>query len=134
MGCYEISLGDTVGVGTPTKARAMLSAVAEQVAISRLAAHFHDTWGQALANVLACLEMGLAVVDSAAAGLGGCPYAKGASGNLATEDLIYMLQGMNIETGVDLGKVAAAGWKIAKLLGRQPSSKAALAWKATCAG
>ncbi|HEX4231222.1 MAG TPA: hydroxymethylglutaryl-CoA lyase [Bryobacteraceae bacterium] len=131
MGCYEVSLGDTIGVGTPRKARAMLSEVAEHVPIDRLAAHFHDTWGQALANVLACLEMGLAVVDSAAGGLGGCPYAKGASGNLATEDLLYMLQGMNIETGIDLGKVAATGWRIANLLGRQPSSKAALAWKAS---
>jgi isopropylmalate/homocitrate/citramalate synthase len=132
MGCYEISLGDTIGVGTPLKAQAMLSEVARLVPINRLAAHFHDTWGQALANVLACLEMGLTVVDSAAAGLGGCPYAKGASGNLATEDLLYMLRGMNIETGVDLGKVAAAGWRISDLLGRRPSSKAALAWKASC--
>jgi isopropylmalate/homocitrate/citramalate synthase len=132
MGCYEISLGDTIGVGTPIGAKAMLSAVAEHVPIARLAAHFHDTWGQALANVLACLEMGLAVVDSSAAGLGGCPYAKGASGNLATEDLLYMLRGMNIETGVDLEKVAAAGWKTATMLGRQPSSKAAVAWKASC--
>jgi hydroxymethylglutaryl-CoA lyase len=132
MGCYEISLGDTIGVGTPIKVKAMLSAVAERVPIVRLAAHFHDTWGQALANVLTCLDMGLAVVDSAAAGLGGCPYAKGASGNLATEDLLCMLHGMNIATGVDLGKVAAAGWKIAHLLGRQPSSKAAVAWKASC--
>jgi isopropylmalate/homocitrate/citramalate synthase len=132
MGCYEISLGDTIGVGTPIGAKAMLSAVAEHVPIARLAAHFHDTWGQALANVLACLEMGLAVVDSSAAGLGGCPYAKGASGNLATEDLLYMLRGMNIETGVDLEKVTAAGWKIATMLGRQPSSKASVAWKASC--
>lgn len=131
MGCYEISLGDTIGVGTPLKARAMLAAVAEHVSISRLAAHFHDTWGQALANVLACLEMGLAVVDSAAAGLGGCPYAKGAAGNLATEDLLYMLHGMNIQTGIDLGRVADAGWTIARLLGKQPSSKVALAWNAS---
>lgn len=130
MGCYEISLGDTIGVGTPIKAQAMLSEVAAQVPIQKLAAHFHDTWGQALANVLACMEMGLAVVDSAAAGLGGCPYAKGASGNLATEDLLYMLHGMNIETGVDLGKVAAAGWDMANLLGRRPAAKAAIAWKA----
>ncbi|MGC2657608.1 MAG: hydroxymethylglutaryl-CoA lyase [Bryobacteraceae bacterium] len=130
MGCYEISLGDTIGVGTPAKARAMLSEVAERVPISRLAAHFHDTWGQALANVLACLEMGLAIVDSAAAGLGGCPYAKGASGNLATEDLLYMLHGMNIETGVQFDKVAAAGWDMCNLLEKLPSAKAALAWKA----
>jgi isopropylmalate/homocitrate/citramalate synthase len=134
MGCYEISLGDTIGVGTPLKARAMLAAVAEHVAIEKLAAHFHDTWGQALANVVACLEMGLAVVDSSAGGLGGCPYARGAAGNLATEDLLYMLDGMKIETGVDLDKVAGAGWRISGLLGRQPSAKAALAWKANHAG
>jgi isopropylmalate/homocitrate/citramalate synthase len=127
MGCAEISLGDTIGVGTPGKARAMLDAVTAQVPMERLAVHFHDTYGQALANVLACLELGVATVDSAVAGLGGCPYAKGASGNLATEDLLYMLRGLGIETGVDLDSVAAAGRVISERLGRQPVSKVAQA-------
>ncbi|RDD62891.1 hydroxymethylglutaryl-CoA lyase [Ferruginivarius sediminum] len=127
MGCAEISLGDTIGVGTPGKARAMLDTVAGHVPMERLAVHFHDTYGQALANVLACLEMGVATVDSAVAGLGGCPYAKGASGNLATEDLLYMLRGLGIETGVDLDSVAAAGRVISDRLGRQPASKVAQA-------
>ncbi len=125
MGCAEISLGDTIGVGTPLKAQAMLRAVAEAVPIDRLAVHFHDTWGQALANILACLELGVAVVDSAVAGLGGCPYAKGATGNVATEDVVYMLNGMGIETGVDLAKLAAAGRAISAALGRAPVSKVA---------
>jgi hydroxymethylglutaryl-CoA lyase len=123
MGCYEISLGDTIGVGTPLQAQAMLRTVAEIVPIDRLAVHFHDTYGQALANILACLELGVAVIDSAVAGLGGCPYAKGASGNVATEDLVYMLDGMGIETGVDLAKLAAAGRLISAALGRAPASK-----------
>ncbi|MFN3310384.1 MAG: hydroxymethylglutaryl-CoA lyase, partial [Thermomonas sp.] len=109
MGCYEISLGDTIGVGTPGKARAMLRAVATEVPMAALAIHFHDTYGQALANVLACLEEGVAVVDSAVAGAGGCPYAKGASGNLASEDLVYMLHGLGIDTGVNLPQLAATG-------------------------
>lgn len=100
LGCHEISLGDTIGTGTPDKAQAMVRAVAERVPVDRLAAHFHDTYGQALANVLACMDVGVSVVDSAAGGLGGCPYAKGASGNLATEDLLYMLDGMGVTTGV----------------------------------
>jgi len=108
MGCYEVSLGDTIGVGTPLKARAMLAAVAERVPVGRLALHFHDTYGQALANILACLELGVGVVDSAVSGLGGCPYAAGASGNVATEDLVYMLEGMRIRTGVDLPKLLEA--------------------------
>ena len=125
MGCYEISLGDTIGTGTPLKAQAMLRAVAAVVPIDRLAVHFHDTWGQALANILACLELGVAVVDSAVAGLGGCPYAKGATGNVATEDVVYMLDGMGIETGVDLVKLAAAGRAITAVVGKAPASKVA---------
>ena len=109
LGCYEISLGDTIGVGTPLKARAMLRAVAGAVPMSALAVHFHDTWGQALANVAACVEAGVRVADAAVAGTGGCPYAKGASGNVASEDLVYMLQGMGIETGIDLEALADTG-------------------------
>ena len=125
MGCYEISLGDTIGVGTPLKAQAMIQAVTTLVPIEQLAVHFHDTWGQALANILACLELGVAVVDSAVAGLGGCPYAKGATGNVATEDVVYMLDGMGIETGVDLMKLAAAGRAITAAIGKPPASKVA---------
>ena len=125
MGCAEISLGDTIGVGTPLKAQAMLRAVAQVVPMERLAVHFHDTWGQALANILACLELGVSVVDSAVAGLGGCPYANGATGNVATEDVVYMLNGMGIETGVDLARLAAAGRMISAALGRPPASKVA---------
>ncbi|MBF6023467.1 hydroxymethylglutaryl-CoA lyase [Lysobacter niastensis] len=124
MGCYEVSLGDTIGVGTPAKARAMLLAVAQEVPISSLAVHFHDTYGQALANILACLEEGVAVVDSAVSGTGGCPYAKGASGNVASEDVVYMLHGLGIETGVDLPKLAETGRWLAALLGRETGSKA----------
>jgi hydroxymethylglutaryl-CoA lyase len=127
LGCAEISLGDTIGVGTPLKARAMLAAVAERVPLDRLAVHFHDTYGQALANILACLELGVATVDAAVAGLGGCPYARGASGNVATEDVVYMLNGLGIETGIDLEKLAAAGAAICAELGRPPASKVALA-------
>jgi len=127
MGCYEVSLGDTIGIGTPAKARAMVEAVAAVVPRERLAIHFHDTWGQALANILACLEAGIATVDSAVAGLGGCPYAKGASGNVASEDVIYMLDGLGIETGVDFAVLAAAGRFISDKLRRPPGSKAAQA-------
>ena len=123
MGCYEISLGDTIGVGTPAKARAMLQAVASEVPMAALAIHFHDTYGQALANVLACLEHGVAVVDSAVSGAGGCPYAKGASGNVASEDVVYMLHGMGIRTGVDLPLLAETGRWLAGLLGRETGSK-----------
>ncbi len=125
LGCYEVSLGDTIGVGTPLKARAMLETVAQRVPMHSLAIHFHDTYGQALANILACLQLGASVVDSAAAGLGGCPYAAGASGNVATEDLVYMLDGMGVLTGVDLGQVIAAGRLISSALGRQPTSRLA---------
>ncbi|MGH8075077.1 MAG: hydroxymethylglutaryl-CoA lyase [Lysobacter sp.] len=123
MGCYEISLGDTIGVGTPGKARAMLKAVAAEVPMPALAVHFHDTYGQALSNILACLEEGVAVVDSAVSGVGGCPYAKGASGNVASEDVVYMLHGLGIETGIDLDRLADTGRWLAALLGRETGSK-----------
>ena len=125
LGCAEISLGDTIGVGTPARAQAMIEAAAARVPIERLAVHFHDTYGQALANILACLELGVAVVDSSVAGLGGCPYAKGATGNVASEDVLYMLDGLGIETGVDLAKLAEAGRMICRHLGRPPASKVA---------
>jgi hydroxymethylglutaryl-CoA lyase len=132
MGCYEISLGDTIGVGTPGKVRSMLRAVAERVPMERLAVHLHDTYGQALANIYAALQLGIEVVDSSVAGLGGCPYAKGASGNVATEDVVYMLDGLGIETGVDLDKLAAAGRMICAALGRTPASRAAQALAGKC--
>ncbi|MCL1090926.1 hydroxymethylglutaryl-CoA lyase [Shewanella profunda] len=127
MGCYEISLGDTIGVGTPQKAHRMLQTVAERVPVEKLALHFHDTYGQALANILACLDLGVRVFDASVAGLGGCPYAKGASGNLATEDLVYMLHGMGLETGIDLQKLALAGQAISTQLNRNNGSKVATA-------
>lgn len=123
MGCYEVSLGDTIGVGTPGKARAMFRAVAAEVPVAALAVHFHDTYGQALSNILACLEEGVAVVDSAVSGTGGCPYAKGASGNVASEDVVYMLHGLGIQTGVDLDALADTGRWLAGLLGRETGSK-----------
>lgn len=131
LGCYEVSLGDTIGVGTPGKARAMVRAVAAEVPVGALAVHFHDTWGQALANVLACLEEGVSVVDAAVSGTGGCPYAKGASGNVATEDVVYMLHGLGIDTGVDLDALADTGRWLATLLGRETGSKVARALSAT---
>ncbi len=124
MGCHEISLGDTIGVGTPLKARAMLRAVAAEVPLAALAVHFHDTYGQALANIAACLEDGVRVVDSAVAGTGGCPYARGASGNVASEDVVYMLHGMGMETGIDLPALADTGRWLAGVLGRDNGSKA----------
>jgi len=124
MGCYEISLGDTIGVGTPGKARAMIETVAKRVPLDRLAGHYHDTYGQALANIYASLEAGVATFDASVAGLGGCPYAAGASGNVATEDVLYMLQGLGIETGVDLERVVEIGQWICGVLGREPGSKA----------
>lgn len=127
MGCYEVSLGDTIGVGTPLAAQRMVAAVAEKVPVERLAAHFHDTYGQALANLFAVLQQGVAVIDSSVAGLGGCPYAKGASGNVATEDVVYMLDGLGIETGVNLDGAAAAGRYICGKLGRPSSSRAGMA-------
>ena len=131
MGCYEVSLGDTIGVGTPANARAMLRAVAAEVPMAALAVHFHDTWGQALANILACLEEGVAVVDAAVSGTGGCPYAKGASGNVATEDVVYMLHGMGVDTGIDLAALADTGRWLAALLGRDSGSKVAKALAAS---
>ena len=128
MGCYEISLGDTIGTGTPAKARAMLQAVAAEVPMPALAIHFHDTYGQALANILACLEEGVSVVDAAIAGTGGCPYARGASGNVATEDVAYMLRGMGIETGTDFTKLVETGVWLAGRLGRDTGSKAGRAY------
>lgn len=125
MGCDEISLGDTIGVGTPGAARAMLRACAAEVPMARLAAHFHDTRGQALANVYACLEEGVRTVDASVAGLGGCPYANGASGNLATEDLVYMLHGLGFETGVDLEALTETARWISAHLGREPASRLA---------
>ncbi len=131
LGCYEISLGDTIGVGTPAKAAAMLRAVAAEVPMPALAVHFHDTYGQALANILACLEEGVAVVDAAVSGTGGCPYAKGASGNVASEDVVYMLQGMGIETGIDLAALSDTGRWLAALLGHDTGSKVTKARSAT---
>ncbi|WP_444923618.1 hydroxymethylglutaryl-CoA lyase [Microbulbifer sp. DLAB2-AF] len=127
MGCYEISLGDTIGVGTPEAAKRMLEQVMARVPVEKLAVHFHDTYGQALANIYAALQMGVAVVDSAVAGLGGCPYARGASGNVASEDVLYMLNGMGIETGVDLQLLAEAGNFISEQLGRETNSRVAKA-------
>ena len=125
LGCSELSLGDPIGIGTPLKARAMLEAVAARVPIGRLALHFHDTYGQALANIFACLELGAAVIDSAVGGLGGCPFAPGAAGNVATEDVVFMLDGMGIATGIDLAALAAVGRKVSAALGRAPISKVA---------
>ena len=123
MGCYEISLGDTIGVGTPLAAQRAVEAVAARVPIGHVAAHFHDTYGQALANLLAVLELGVATIDSAVAGLGGCPYAQGASGNVASEDVVYMLDGMGIKTGVDLDALAATGQWICDVMDRRNESK-----------
>ncbi|MGY0619187.1 hydroxymethylglutaryl-CoA lyase [Lysobacter sp. A378] len=123
MGCHEISLGDTIGVGTPGKARAMLKAVAGEVPMTALAVHFHDTYGQALSNILACLEEGVAVVDSAVSGVGGCPYAPGASGNVASEDVVYMLHGLGIHTGINLELLAETGRWLSSRLRRETSSK-----------
>ena len=123
MGCYEISLGDTIGVGTPRKARAMLEAVAGEVPMAALAVHFHDTYGQAVANVAACLEAGVRVVDAAVSGTGGCPYARGASGNVATEDIVYLLDGMGFAHGVDLEALVDTGRWLSALLGRESMSK-----------
>ncbi len=127
MGCYEISLGDTVGTGTPLKARRLVERIASDVPLGQIALHFHDTYGQALANLFACIELGVCVVDSAVAGLGGCPYAKGATGNVATEDVVYMLDGMGIETGLDLARLCAAGRMISSELGRPTASRVAKA-------
>ncbi len=130
LGCYEVSLGDTIGVGTPLKAKHLLRAVAGSVPMTQLAMHFHDTYGQALANLYAGLEEGCRVIDSAAGGLGGCPYAPGATGNVATEDVVYLLEGMGIATGVDMPKLVAATNAISRLIGRPPVSRVASALNA----
>jgi hydroxymethylglutaryl-CoA lyase len=127
MGSYEVSLGDTIGVGTAGKTKALLATVAERVPMASLAGHFHDTYGQALTNVYAAMEMGVATFDCSFSGLGGCPYAKGATGNLASEDVLYMLDGLEIETGVDMTKLRAAGQFISDVLGRLPVSRVARA-------
>ncbi len=129
MGCYEVSLGDTIGTGTPGKARAMIDACARRVPLERLAGHYHDTYGQALANIYASLEMGVSTFDASIAGLGGCPYAAGASGNVATEDVVYMMNGLGVETGVDLKRLVEIGRWICAVLGREPSSKVNKAFK-----
>ena len=125
MGCYEISLGDTIGAGTPRATSLLLEDVLKDIPAQKLAAHFHDTYGQALVNLYKALEYGIATIDSAVAGLGGCPYAKGASGNVATEDVVYMLNGMKISSGVNMGKLLTASSYISEVLGRPPVSKAA---------
>ena len=130
LGCYEVSLGDTIGVGTPKKARELLRAVAGHVPMASLAMHFHDTYGQALANLYAGMEEGARVIDSAAGGLGGCPYAPGATGNVATEDVVYMLEGMGIATGVDMARLVSATNEISKLISRPPVSRVAAALNA----
>jgi hydroxymethylglutaryl-CoA lyase len=127
MGCYEITIADTIGAGTPGKTRVVIEAVAKHIPVAKLAGHFHDTYGQALANTLAALECGVTTFDSSVAGLGGCPYAKGATGNVASEDVLYMLDGLGIETGVDMGKLIAAGEFICRELGRETLSRAARA-------
>jgi hydroxymethylglutaryl-CoA lyase len=127
MGCYEVSLGDTIGTGTPGKTKTMIEACARRVPLERLAGHYHDTYGQALANIYASLEMGVATFDASVAGLGGCPYAAGASGNVATEDVVYMLNGLGIHTGVDLDQLVDIGEWICGILKKTPSSKAARA-------
>jgi len=127
MGCYEISLGDTIGTGTPGRTRRLIATVAEVIPVDALAGHFHDTYGQAIANVYAAMEAGVATFDSSVAGLGGCPYAKGATGNVATEDLLYLLEGLDIETGIDMTRLRLAGRYICAFLGRQPASRVARA-------
>ncbi|MDT0499531.1 MULTISPECIES: hydroxymethylglutaryl-CoA lyase [unclassified Halomonas] len=127
MGCYEVSLGDTIGTGTPLTAKRMLEAVSREVPMEKLAAHFHDTYGQAIANLYAVLEEGIAVIDSSVAGLGGCPYAKGASGNVASEDVVYLLNGLGIESGIDLDALADTGTWITQTIGRPNRSKVGVA-------
>jgi len=133
MGCYEISLGDTIGVGTPGTIRAMLEEVVKVVPLDQLAVHCHDTYGQALANILTALQMGVSVVDSSTAGLGGCPYAKGASGNVSTEDVVYMLHGMGIQTGINLDKLVETGKFISSHLKRETMSRVGRATQAKIA-
>lgn len=133
MGCYEVSLGDTIGVGTPKKAAKLIQTISRQVPVEQLAVHFHDTYGQAIANIYASLEEGVRTIDSSVAGLGGCPYAPGAGGNVATEDVVYLLQGCGYETGVDLNILSECGHWISQQLNRPTASKVALALKGQCA-
>jgi len=133
LGCYEVSLGETIGTATPARVQTMLTEVMEAVPREMLAVHLHDTYGQALANLMAALELGIAVADSSVAGLGGCPYAKGATGNVASEDVLYLLNGLGVRTGVDLDRLAAAGRIISAELGREPASKVARALAAKAA-
>ena len=130
MGCYEVSLGDTIGVGNPATIQRMIEACTRHVPIARLAGHYHDTYGMAIANIYASLEMGMAVFDSSVAGLGGCPYAQGASGNVATEDVVYLMYGLGIETGIDLAKLAAIGDWISSAINRPNGARAG---RAICA-
>jgi hydroxymethylglutaryl-CoA lyase len=123
LGCDDIGIADTIGVGTPVRTREVFEAAAKKYPLSQISGHFHDTYGQALANILVCLELGVSTFDTSVAGLGGCPYAKGATGNVSTEDVLYMLHGMGIETGIDLDKVCAAGEFISQVLGRTPHSR-----------
>ena len=125
MGCYEVSLGDTIGIGDPLRTQLLIDAVADRIPIEKIAVHFHDTYGQALANILRAIDKGVTTIDSAVGGLGGCPYADGASGNVATEDVIYMLNGMSLSTGVDLNKIVETAWWISKKLNKNPSSRVA---------
>ncbi|MDQ5914337.1 MAG: hydroxymethylglutaryl-CoA lyase, partial [Pseudomonadota bacterium] len=134
MGCYELSLGDTVGIGNPASVQRMIEACARHVPMKQLAGHYHDTYGMAIANIYASMELGMRVFDSSVAGLGGCPYAAGASGNVATEDVVYLLNGLGIETGIDMDKLLDAGQFILQHLGREPASKAAKALLATRGG
>jgi hydroxymethylglutaryl-CoA lyase len=127
MGCYEVSLGDTIGVGTPSAIVNMLEECLKVISVNQLAVHFHDTYGQALANIYAALQLGVSTIDSSVAGLGGCPYAKGATGNVATEDVVYLLQGLNINHGINLSQLVLAGEFICKQLDRENGSKVAKA-------
>jgi hydroxymethylglutaryl-CoA lyase len=131
MGCYEVSLGDTIGVGNPSSISRMIDACAKKVPIEKLAGHYHDTYGMAIANIYASLQLGMANFDASVAGLGGCPYAKGASGNVATEDVVYLLHGLGIETGIDMAKLAAIGDWISSTINRPNGAKAG---RAICAG
>ena len=131
LGCSEISLGDTIGAGTPALANGLVKRVASTIPVEQLAVHFHDTYGQALANILACLDAGVRIVDASVAGLGGCPYASGASGNVASEDVVYMLHGLGLDTGIDLGSLAATGDWISKQLQRRNNSRAGVAYLAS---
>jgi hydroxymethylglutaryl-CoA lyase len=125
LGCYEVSLGDTIGVGNPWRTKLLIEAVMDRFPIDKIAVHFHDTYGQALANILRAIDLGVTTIDSAVGGLGGCPYAEGATGNVATEDVVYMLDGMSLSTGVDLKQTVETAWWISDILNKQPTSRVA---------